>query len=210
MIKLRLTILLIVSFLVSTGLGQNNIKNVNVYSDNNALIIHPILRDFFNDDILGSVNSGMNITFHFYSEIHDSKKKLVKDQENQIHVRNDIWENQYTISGYQFFKRFAEFEKFKNFMLDSLQFKIDLATKVKAETQLQLFLTFSPHISKSQKSKIRDWLKNEDNNSESTLSLNLSKLISFFFSDEKNENISLYRSKPFTLKALKKNENTAQ
>ena len=186
----------------------NYIKNLRLYSANEEIIFQPQLNDFFNDDILGAVNSGMNITFHFYAELHDLKMNLVKEQENQIHVRNDIWENQYTITGYKILRKFTEFEKFRIFLLDSLQFKINSINQIYANKKLQLYLTFSPQkISVSQREKIRSWLKNEDNESESSLSLNLTKLISFFFSDAKNENLSIYKSEIFTIKSVKNNEN---
>jgi hypothetical protein len=185
----------------------NYIKNVRLYSLDGEFTAQPQLNNFLNDDILGAVNSGMNVTFHFYSEVYDLKKNLLKDQDHQIHVRNDIWENQYTITGYKFLKKFKEFENFKNFLLDSMRIQINAVSKINKDKKIQLFLTFSPQkISISQKEKIRGWLKNEDNESESTLSLNLSKLISFFLSEDKNENLSIYKSEIFTIKALKANE----
>jgi hypothetical protein len=209
--KLPLFIIMILLLIDSILYGQNNIKHVKIFAFQNEVLFQPQLNDFFDEDILGAVNSGMNITFHFYTELRDAKKKLVKDQENQVQVRNDVWENQYILSGYKLLKRFNEFQQFKNYMLDSLQFKIEINKKLNTGNPMQLILTFSPQkISQSQKGKIREWLKNEENDSESTLSLNLSKLISFFLSDEKNENLSIYRSETFTLKSIKADEQTPQ
>ena len=153
--KLSLLTYFILVLICSVSYSQSNfIKNVRLNSATGEITLNPKLNDFFNDDILGAVNSGMNVTFHFYTEIHDTKNNLLKDQENQIHVRNDVWENQYTITGYKFFKKFKEFKKFKYFLLDSIQFKISLAKKIKENKELQLYLTFSPQkISISQKEK---------------------------------------------------------
>ena len=209
MTKLPLFIIMMLLLIVSMLQGQNSIKNVRIFAIQNEILFQPQLNDFFDEDILGAVNSGMNITFHFYSELRDAKKKLIKDQENQIRVRNDVWENQYILSGYKLLKRFNEFQLFKNYMLDSLQFKIEINKKLNVTNPMQLILTFSPQkISQSQKGKIREWLKNEENDSESTLSLNLSKLISFFLADDKNDNLSIYRSETFTLKSIKTDEQT--
>ena len=207
--KLSLITYILLLLISSVSYSQTNyIKNLRLYSANGELILQPQLNDFLNDDILGAVNSGMNITFHFYTELHDLKKNLLKDQENQIHVRNDIWENQYTITGYKMLRKFTEFEKFRNFLLDSMQFKINSFNQINADMKLQLYLTFSPQkISTSQKEKIRSWLKNEDNDSESSLSLNLTKLISFFLSNEKKENLTIFKSEIFTLKDVAINEN---
>jgi len=206
--KLRLFTYIFILVFFSRLLGQPNfINKVRLISFNGELTIHPQLNNFLDDDILSAVNSGMKVTFHFYSELYDVNKKQIKDQQKQIHVRNNIWENQYTISGYKFLKSFKEFEKFKNFLLDSIQFNINTKNKVDLNNQMQLFLTFSPQsISTSQKEKVRSWLKNENNDPESTLSLNLSKLISFFMSENKKENLSIYKSEIFTINSVKSNE----
>lgn len=204
---LTYTILLLISFKLFCQ--TNFINQVNLYSNDGNLTIHPRLNNFIDTEILDAVNSGMKVTFHFYSEIYDAQNNRIEDQENQIHVRNDIWENQYMISGNKFLREFKEFEKFKIFLLDSIQFMINLKHKIDVKKQIQLFLTFSPQkISTSQKEKVRIWLINEDNDSESTLSLNLSKLIAFFMSDNKNENLSVYKSKMFTINSVKTNEKT--
>jgi len=194
----------------SASISQTkNINNIRLYSVDGELTVHPNLNDFFTDDILSAINSGMNVTFHFYSELYDTKENFLEDQENQIHVRNDIWENQYTISSYKFLKRFKSFDNFKNFLLDSIQFNLNISNKINENKKLLLLLTFSPKkISISQKEKIRSWLKNEDYDSESTLSLNLSKLISFFMSEEKNENLSVFKSEIFTFNSIKTNAKT--
>jgi len=208
--KLRLYTYIFLFVFSSVSISQTkNINHVNLYSIDGELTIQTKLNNFFDDDIIDAVNSGMNVSFHFYSELYDAKKKLIKGQENQIHVRNDIWENQYTITGYKFLKKFKEFEKIKKFLLDSIQFKINTKPKIDVNKQLQLFLTFSPQkISISQKEKIRIWLKNEDIDSESTLSINLSKLISFFMSEKKNENLSIFKSEMFSINSIKTNEKT--
>lgn len=208
--KLHLSTYLFVLVFFSGLLGQSSfINKVRLISFDGELTIHPQLNNFLADDILSAVNSGMKVTFHFYSELYDLEKKQIKDQENQIHVRNDIWENQYIISANNFLKTFKEYENFKNFLLDSIQFNINIKNKVDLNKQLQLFLTFSPQkISTSQKEKVHSWLKNEDTDSESTLSLNFSKLISFFMSENKNENLSIYKSEIFTINSVKSNEKT--
>ena len=206
--KLRLTTYILL-FMFSSGIfcQSNFIDSVQLISTNDILTIQPKLNNFIDDEILDAVNSGMKVTFHFYTELFDAKKNQIDNQENLIQVRNDIWENQYTISGYKFLKKFKEFENFKKFLLDSIQFEMPTKTKIDLNKQLQLIMTFSPQkISTSQKERIRSWLKNEDNDSESTLSLNLSKLISFFMSDEKKENFSVYKSEIFTIKSVKSNE----
>ena len=208
--KLRLLIYLLIFVFSSGVLCQSNIINqVRLFSTDEILTIHPQLNNFIDKEILDAVNSGMKVTFHFYSEFYDTKKNRLQDQENQIYVRNDVWENQYVISGYKFLKAFKEFEKFKIFLLDSIQFKINLKNKIDLNKQIQLLLTFSPQkISTSQKEKVRTWLINEDNDSESTLSLNLSKLISFFMKDENKKNLSVYKSEFFTINSVKTDEKT--
>jgi hypothetical protein len=203
----------IILFIISTTLiGQNNyIKNVKINSVNYEISLEPQLHNFLNDDILSAVNSGMNITFHFYIELHDSENKVLKEQDSQINVRNDIWENQYILSGYNLSKKFKEFERFKNFLLDSISFIINSTNNIPENKNLQLLLTFSPQkISTSQKKKLQNWLKNEEEDSESSISLNLTKLISFFLSEEKKENISIFRSDFFTKKSITVNEDSSK
>jgi hypothetical protein len=203
----------IILFIISTALiGQNNyIKNVKINSINDEISLEPQLHNFLNNDILSAVNSGMNITFHFYIELHDSENKVLKEQDSRVNVRNDIWENQYILSGYNLSKKFKEFERFKKFLLDSISFKINSTSKIPENKNLQLLLTFSPQkISTSQKKKLQNWLKNEEEDSESSISLNLSKLISFFLSEEKKENISIFRSEFFTKKSITIDEDTSK
>jgi len=202
----------LVFLIYPTLFGQNNyIKNVRIQSVKGELSAHPQLVNFLNDDILDAVNSGMNIAFHFYFELHDSKNKVLKEQDTQINVRNDIWENQYIITGYNLSKKFKEFINFKKFLLDSMRFNLNSTKKINESKNLQLYLTFSPQkISPSQKNKLKNWLKNEEKESESTISLNLSKLISFFLSGEKIENISLYKSEVFTKKSVAVNESSSK
>ena len=203
----------IILFTISTALiGQNNyIKNVKINSINGEISLSPQLSNFLNDDILSAVNSGMNITFHFYIELYDAENKVLKEQDSQVNVRNDIWENQYILSGYNLSKTFKEFERFQNFLLDSISFKINSTSKIPENKNLQLLLTFSPQkISTSQKKKLQNWLKNEEEDSESTISLNLTKLISFFLSEEKKENISIFRSELFSKKSIPVNENPSK
>jgi hypothetical protein len=195
----------ILLFLINPKLlAQNNyIKNVSIYSVNGELIIQPQFNNFLNNDILSAVNSGMNIAFHYYFELHDSKNKVLNEQDNQINIRNDIWENQYIITGYDLSKKLTEFIDLKKFLLDSIRFKLNSTKKINENIKLQLYLTFSPQkISTSQKKKLQNWLKNEENDSESSISLNLTKLISFFLSDEKQDNISIFKSETFTKKSV--------
>jgi len=92
-----------------------------------------------------------------------------------------------------------------------MRFNLNSTKKINESKNLQLYLTFSPQkISPSQKNKLKNWLKNEEKESESTISLNLSKLISFFLSGEKIENISLYKSEVFTKKSVAVNESSSK
>ncbi len=210
--KLKL-ITFILLFLFKTILtGQSNyIKNVKIHSINGELIVHTQFNNFLKDDILSAVNSGMNIAFHYYFELYDSENKVVKVQVNQINVRNDIWENRYLISGYKLSKKFKEFINFKKFLLDSIRFNLNSTKKMPENKKLQLYLTFSPQkISTSQKEKLKNWLNNEEKDSESSISLNLTKLISFFLSEDKKENISIYKSELFTKKLVTVNEDSSK
>jgi len=200
-------------FLLKTILtGQNNyIKNVKIHSVNGELTAHTQFYNFLNEDILSAVNSGMNIAFHFYFELQDSEKNVLKEQDNQVNVRNDIWENQYIITGYNILKKFEEYVNFKNFLLDSIRFNLLSTKNIPENKKLQLYLTFSPQkISTSQKEKLQNWLKNEEKDSESSISLNLTKLISFFLTKEKKENISIYKSELFTKKSVTVNERSSK
>ena len=153
----------------------------------------------------------MNIPFHFYFELHDEKNNILKEQESQVNVRNDIWENQYLLTSFNLVKKFKDFEEFKKFLFDSIYFKLNSTKKINDSKKLQLYLTFSPQkITSSQKGKLKNWLKNEDQDSESSLSLNLTKLISFFITEDKNENISIHISKIFTKKSVSNDASTTK
>lgn len=188
---------------------NNNIKSVKIQSLDNEITINPQLNNFLNGDILSAVNSGMNIAFHFYIELHDTKNNVLNELESQVNVRNDIWENQYILTGFNISKKFKEFENFKIFLLDSIRFRLSSTKKINDSKKMQMILTFSPQeITTSQKKKLKNWLKNEDQDSESTLSLNLTKLISFFLTDNKTENISIYKSEYFTKKSVSSYDST--
>lgn len=205
--KLIRNLILSILILSSIIFGQNNyIKTIHIHSVNNEIMVNPQLNDFFNEDILSAVNSGLNISFHFYFELYDEKNNLLNEQESQVNVRNDIWENQYLLTSFNLVKKFKDFEDFKKFLFDSISIKLNSTKKIKNSKNLQLNLTFSPQkITSSQKGKLKNWLKNEEQDSESSLSLNLTKLISFFITEDKNENISIYKSKIFTKNSVSSN-----
>lgn len=205
--KLIRNLILSILILSSIIFGQNNyIKTIHIHSVNNEIMVNPQLNDFFNEDILSAVNSGLNISFHFYFELYDEKNNLLNEQESQVNVRNDIWENQYLLTSFNLVKKFKDFEDFKKFLFDSISIKLNSTKKINNSKYLQLNLTFSPQkITSSQKGKLKNWLKNEEQDSESSLSLNLTKLISFFITEDKNENISIYKSKIFTKNSVSSN-----
>ena len=76
----------------------------------------------------------------------------------------------------------------------------------------------APKFSAFQKNKLDHWLRSEGEikeskpalESEPTFSINLSNLISIFL-DKKNDNkLYTYKSAPFTIQSLRKNENITQ
>lgn len=208
-------VLIILIFAVLAQAQNNIIKSIDIRIEKNQLLVTPHFNDFFDENIQSVIASGLSKSFHFYCQLNKFKGKSITEIDETIKIRNDVWEKKYLINYAKNLKHFFEYQHFKTFLLDSLQFNLSSIDILPKNDNLQIFITFSSkNISTSQKNKLQYWLTNENKskneNQGSSFSINISKLISFFFTEKDKKDIHVYNSKVFTIQSVIKNAQIPQ
>jgi hypothetical protein len=195
--------------------GQENVINsLDIKVSKGRIWIVPHLEDFIDEDMHSVIASGLSTNLHFYFELNKTNGNNIIKQDEIVLLKNDVWEKYYLIKFEDFSKRLKNYNRFKEFLFDSLQFNLGSIKNIKNNEKLSISFTFSTeNISPSHKEKIEYWLSNSSpgkvgDENESSFSVNISKLISFFLSNTKKKNIHLYKSKTFTIQSVSNNAQT--
>ncbi|MBN1350120.1 hypothetical protein JXJ21_11965 [candidate division KSB1 bacterium] len=155
--------------------------------------------------------SGMSNTLNFYLKLVDADSKEIIRRGESVALRYNVWEKIYYLRNAGTEARFMQFTSFEAFINDSLTFNLGSIKLFPPDRELRIIFTFSPKkLSDTQKSKLNSWLisggdidqSKPARESESTFSINLSRLISMFFSNKERNEIYLQTSKPFTIRSL--------
>jgi hypothetical protein len=205
-------------FCTLTHAQRNTIKSIDIRVNKGNLRVYTHLVDFLNKDLRSVIASGMSASFNFYFELIKVNDKILKEKEETIIVRNDVWEKKYLIKSSEFSKTFFSFADFRVFLFDSLHFTLGSINIIPKDAKLQFMVALSPDgISSLQKKKLKYWLnsnelnsQNKTGNPESSFSINISNLISFFFKEDNKKKIDIYKSKIFTIRSVMNDAQTPQ
>jgi hypothetical protein len=192
---------------------ENPIKSLEIKMSEDRLVVIGHFSRLINDEMKETLASGLSSTLSFHLQLINSRSKVLRKNNEAIYLRYNVWERVYqvhTATGEKYFEDIQHFDKFLN---DSLAFDMGKINKLPFDDKLSIILSYSPErISGSQKSKLNTWLVSEGEineskpalESESGFSVNLSNLISIFLSKKESQKIFLYKSTPFTIRALSK------
>jgi len=209
-------LVLLILFVTGTYGQQNIIRSLDIQIKGENLFVTPHLNDFINEDLHSMINSGLSVSLQFYFELIAANGKNIEKKEETVVIKNDVWEKYYQIKIDEISKNIRLYDKFRKFLFDSLQFKIVTVNRISNDEKLQVIFSFSTeNISSSQEEKLEYWLSddsqfNMNEDKESSFSVNVSKLISFFLSSNKSKTIHVFKSKIFTKQSVKYDAQTSK
>jgi hypothetical protein len=192
---------------------ENPIKSLEVKVNEDRLVIVGHFSGLIDNEMKQTLASGLSSTLSFHLQLFNSRSKVLRKNNEAVYLRYNVWEKVYQVLTTTQEKYFDDIHHFENFLKDSLTFDMGKISKLPIDDKLRIVLSFSPEkISDSQKSKLNTWLVSEGEmneskpalESESGFSVNLSNLISIFLSKKESQKIFLYKSTPFTIRALSK------
>ncbi len=166
-----------------------------------------------------TLTSGMSTSLSFYFQLTGLDGNSIRTRTKSVNFRYDVWEKKYILSYDGQVKQFSGYVHFQSFLADSLTFKLFPARKLPPQKKLLLVLHFLPEkISANQKKKLAFWINNENESQEgapakepsSGFSINISRLISGFLGSEANVKTQKFSTRPFTINALRNDENAAR
>ena len=181
--------------------------------NDDRLVVIGHFAGLIDNEMKQTLASGLSSTLSFDLRLFNSRSKVLRNSKETVYLRYNVWEKMYQLRTATQEKYFEDSDHFENFLKDSLTFNMGKISKLPLDDKLRIFLSFSPEkISDSQKSKLNTWLVSEGETneskpaleSESGFSVNLSNLISIFFSKKDSHKIFIYKTTPFTIRALSK------
>jgi len=196
-----------------------NINHIDLFVKDNVLFTRLHIRNFFDENMNESIASGMSRKFNFQFELYKTDQKRIFNHIETISLKYDVWERIYLLNTEEEEKQFNNIEKFVFFFSDSTIFNLGNINNINPNDRLQLFIIFSQQkMSERQQNELKSWIAQDAKTSESqpaletnqSFSINISKLLSLFFSREDIADLYIYKSPSFTLKSLDENENTPQ
>jgi len=213
---------LVIIFVLLAGMvhaQEKQIKNIDLFVENSILMTRIHLLNFFDDDTKESIASGLSRRFSVKFELVGPGKKSYVDRVEILSLKYDIWERIYILNAAGEEKHFDDFERFVDFFSDSTVFHLGRISWINQSEQLQLYIIFSQQeISERRRTELKSWISRDAETAESppgletnqSFSINISKLLSLFFSRESYSDLSVFKSHFFTLKSLSQNENSAK
>jgi len=192
---------------------ENPIKSLEIRMSDDRLVIIGHFAGLIDNEMKQTLASGLSSTLSFHLQLINSRSKVLRKNNEAVYLRYNVWEKMYQVLTTTQEKYFDDIHHFEKFLKDSLTFDMGKISKLSFDDKLHIFLSFSPEkISDSQKSKLNTWLVSEGETneskpaleSESGFSVNLSNLISIFFSKKDSHKIFIYKTTPFTIRALSK------
>lgn len=213
-------ILLALIFRINSYAQTGSVQSLDINIKNNHILTGCHLKhNFIDDDLKQTLSSGMSSTFNFQINLKYENGSIIRSQLKEISVRYDIWEKQFLLYSNDHNKQFPDFKTFESFLYDSLSFDLGSVKGINNNKPIRVIVFFSPEkISSAQKEKLNYWLTSNADTRESSpgmepesgFSIDLSKLFSVFLSDKTEKNIQQFKSEPFTIENLRKNEKPAQ
>ena len=211
--------ILIVLFLSSPMLHAQDmqITDIDLFIKEGKLVTRLHIQNFFNEQVKETIASGMSRRFNLRFELLRPGKKPILDRLENVSLKYDIWERIYIFEAAGSERQFDDFARFIHFFSDSTIFRLGNINRIDPDEQLQLYIIFSQQeISERQRKELKSWISREAETEESqpgietnqSFSVNLSKLLSIFFSRQSYADLYVYKSSLFTIKSLYKNENT--
>ena len=195
------------------------ISRIDLFTENNVLFTRLHLQNFFDQRITESIASGMSRRIEIQLELVRDDRKSYFNRIESLSLRYDVWERIYLYRTASSERQFDNFEKFKHFVSDSMMFSLSSLSQLNQNEQYQLYVLFSQvEITERQQKELKSWITGDAQTTESQpaqetdqgFSINISKLLSLFFSSESSADLYVYKSPLFTLKSLDNHENTAQ
>ncbi len=214
--------LLIFAFIFSGGMlnAQTiHIKGIDLFTENNVLFTRLHLQNFFDERITESIASGMSRRIEIQLELFTDDRKSHFNRIESPSLRYDVWERIYLYRSSSTEKQFDNFEKFKHFVSDSMMFRVNSLDQLSQNDQYQLYVVFSQvEITERQQKELKSWITRDAQTTESQpaqetdqgFSINISKLLSLFFSSKSSTDFYVYKSPFFTIKSLDKYENSTK
>jgi hypothetical protein len=166
-----------------------------------------------------TIASGMSRKFNLQFELLKPGQERIYNHIESLSLKYDVWEKIYLLNTAGTEKQFDDIEKFIFFFSDSTIFSLGSINSIDQNDRLQLFVIFSQQeMSERQQKELKSWISHDAETAESqpaletnqSFSINISKLLSLFFSREDFADLYIYKSSFFTLRSLDENENTSK
>jgi hypothetical protein len=196
-----------------------HIERIDLFTEDNVLFTRLHLQNFFDQRTTESIASGMSRRIEIQLELVKDDRKSYYNRIESLTLKYDVWERIYLYRTASTERQFDNFEKFKHFVSDSMIFSLSSLSQLNQNEQYQLYVIFSQvEITEQQQKELKSWITRDAKTTESQpaqetdqgFSINISKLLSLFFSSKSSADLSVYKSPFFTLKSLDNHENTTQ
>jgi hypothetical protein len=222
LINFRLISLFLLALVFSGSVLQAQsmqIQRIDLFTKNNVLFSRLHVQNFFDEGLTESIASGMSRRIEIQLELVRNDRKSYFNRIESLNLKYDVWERIYLYKSASTQRQFDNFENFKHFVSDSMQFRLSSLTQLNQDEQYQLYVIFSQvEITETQQKELKSWIARDAQTSESQpaqetdqgFSINISRLLSLFFSGKSSDDFYVYKSPFFTLKSLDDYENTAQ
>lgn len=190
---------------------ESKIRSIDMQVTDQILYVRTHLINLFDDNLKNAIASGMSRGFTLELQLLDKDQNRINNTIEHFIFKYDVWERIYILSRSNDEKQFNSFENFALFVSDSMQFVLGTITNINNDKSLQLMILFSQlALSELQNKKLKYWLSREAETSESqagaepdqSFSINLSKMLSLFFSKRSSDDVYLFKSTFFTIKSL--------
>ena len=195
------------------------IDHIDLFVKGNILYTRIHIRNFFDDTIKETIASGMSRKFNVRFELLKADQKRLYSYVETMSLKYDIWERIYLLTSSETERQFNDIENFMHFFSDSTLINLGNINRIDKTEQLRLFIVFSQEeMSQRQQKELESWISHDAKTVESqpaletnqSFSINISKLLSLFFSGEDFADLYIYKSPFFTLRSLDKNENSSK
>ena len=213
-------VLIITGIFPSSIHAQNtNLKSIQPVIRSNNLAVSCKFNSLISDASLETLASGMSSTLNFHLQLIQPGSDVLWSSGKSVKIQYNVWEKKYSIAHSRQNSEFSDYNKFQNFLHDSLEFKIAASLRFQSSLKLQIVLNFLPEkMSAGQKQKLDYWIENESDTKESRpagetesgFSINLSRLITMFFGKTEKTKMQRIKSTAFIIKSLRDDENTTR
>jgi len=195
------------------------INQTDLFVKDHVLFTRLHINNFFDESMRETIASGMSRKFNLTFDLLSPGQKIIYNRVESLSLKYDVWERIYLLNSAEEEKQFADFEKFMLYISDSTVFRLGDIKSINQNDRLQLFIVFArQEISERQQKELKTWILSDAETAESqpgletnqSFSINISKLLSLFFSRESFADFHIYKSPLFTIESLEADENTPQ